>query len=457
MFRRLHDAVRRNRDAYQSGARLVYPWELPSIMRKHIYTGAMGMVYFHLLSGIFLVTFGGSIGLTHWHWAALSGISSFVLGLQLLSAYVVRRLAMRKRLWFVAAVGERVCRAVALAAAFYLFRYAPGPARFALLGLLVLANAIGAIAAPPWMSWLADLIPSEEHGHFIGRRSAWISLTNVLVIVPLGLLIDRVPEATRPATLMGVFGVGFAVGLVDLLIHRTIPEPPMEAPPPRRLWHEMVAPLRDAHFRPWLLFNAAWTFSMTLGGALAAVYFVESLGIRRNLFGGSIVLIVLPMLANVVMARRLGRLVDRHGVKRMLLVGHLFWATLPAFWIFATPETALIWLGGASLLGGLASSTAMTAASKLITRLPPAGHVPMYVAVSTCVGSLAGGLGPLVGGMVLHVFRDLACPWGPVTVVAFHLLFAASVALRASSTLLIRRIGETDETAPLAPDACAAD
>ncbi|MHC4481851.1 MAG: hypothetical protein ACYS1C_12915, partial [Planctomycetota bacterium] len=47
---------------------MVYPWELPSIMRKLILTGAMGTVYFALMSGMFLVAFGNGVGLKARHW-----------------------------------------------------------------------------------------------------------------------------------------------------------------------------------------------------------------------------------------------------------------------------------------------------------------------------------------------------------------------------------------------------
>lgn len=33
-------------------------------MRKHIYTGAMGNVWAHLISGIFFVYFGNAVGMT---------------------------------------------------------------------------------------------------------------------------------------------------------------------------------------------------------------------------------------------------------------------------------------------------------------------------------------------------------------------------------------------------------
>ncbi len=119
----------------------------------------------------------------------------------------------------------------------------------------------------------------------------------------------------------------------------------MELAPRHHFWQGVAAPFRDPRFRPWLTYNAAWTFSMTLGGAVAVVFFVRNLGISRNLFGGSIVLIMLPLLGTALTGKRIGLMVDRYGVKKTLGWGSRLWAILPAFWLFATPGTALLWLG----------------------------------------------------------------------------------------------------------------
>jgi MFS family permease len=135
-------------------------------------------------------------------------------------------------------------------------------------------------------------------------------------------------------------------------------------------------------------------------------------------------------------------MVDRQGVKRTLLWGHLLWAVVPLIWIPATPTTALPWLGAAALVGGVGATTALTAANKLITRLPPPGHVPMYVAVSTCVGSLSGACAALCAGLLLQALHGMSWQIGPVTVGGFHVLFATSALLCGVSMALIRRIGE---------------
>jgi len=131
--------------------------------------------------------------------------------------------------------------------------------------------------------------------------------------------------------------------------------------------------------------------------------------------------------------------------------GHLFWALLPLFWIWATPETAVVWLGCSSLLGGASSTAAVTAANKLITRFPPPTHRAMYVAVSSCLGSLAGGVGVLLAGTVLKLAGDWSFPALGTAIGGFQLLFLASFCLRlASAAFLIRPIRDPAQTEPAA-------
>lgn len=181
---------------------------------------------------------------------------------------------------------------------------------------------------------------------------------------------------------------------------------------------------------------------MTFGGALSTLYFVDELGMKKHFLGGVIVLTALPFVGSILTGRWSGRLVDRLGPRRVLYWGHLFWASLPAFWLFASPGvSALILLGFSSLLGGTSSAAAVNAATKLITRLPPAAERAMYVAVSSCLGNVAGGLGVLAAGTVLHALEHWHWEvWG-WTLVGFHVLFLGSLLLRFGSALtLIRRV-----------------
>ena len=418
--------------------RIVYPRELPSIMRKHIYTGVMGSVYFTLVTGIFFLYFGTAIGMSRFQWGLMGGVSSFLLSAQLLGALITRRLGHRKFLWLVCALAHRTLLLVGILLAFVIWQAGWPGAGAVLIVFVCVGNFLGAMASPPWLSWLADIIPEKDHGGFWGRRSAWIALSIVAVVIPAGLLFDMVPETAKLPLTVIVFGLATLVGVIDLFIHGTIPEPSMEVGVRNHFLQHLLTPLRDRSFRPWLAFNGCWTFGMTLGGSLAMLYFLEELGIKRNFLGGMIVLTSLPLVGGMLTGRWSGRLVDRLGSRRVLQVGHVCWSILPLLWIAAAPGwSALILLGCSSLIGGTSSTAAINAATKLITRTPPPSERAMYAAVSACLGSLAAGLGVLTAGAVLKHMGDWQTVIAGKTVVAFHLLFVGSFCIRLLSAVLL--------------------
>lgn len=423
--------------------RLVYAWELPSVMRKHIYTGTMGNIWATLIAGIFFVYFGTTVGVTEFEWSVMAGLSSWLISAQIVSAILTERTGKRKLIWFLFAVAERTLRLAGILVALWLWSQGSRWTPVVLIAAVCLANFLGTMSSPPWLSWLADLIPEDEHGTFYGRRSAWIAVGVVAVVIPSGFLIDRIPEAHKLQAVVWVFVGATLIGLVDLLIHGTLPEPPMELAPRTHVLQAMLAPLRDRAFRPWLVFNACWTFAMTIGGVLATIYFVENLEIKKNFLGGSIVITAVALLGSIITGHWTGRLVDRLGPKRMLFWGHLVWASLPLFWILATPASALAWLAAASLVGGTSSTAASTASNKFITRFPPAEKRAMYCALSSSIGNLAGGVGVIVGGLIIKGLHDWQLQLGGWTFGGFHVTFVASSALRfLAAIFLIRNMPE---------------
>ncbi|HRU06911.1 MAG TPA: MFS transporter, partial [Candidatus Brocadiia bacterium] len=322
LFRRASVGPRRAVRRY-FGYRVVYAWQLPAIMRKHIYTGAMGNIYSRLLSGVFFVYFGNRVGLTPFDWGLMGGLTSFLIVAQVFSALLTEVSGRRKLVWFATAFSERALRLAGILAAFWLWSSGRGGAAFALIASVCAANLLGAMASPPWLSWLADIIPAKSHGQFWGRRAAWVSLSVIVVMTPIGFLMDQADDTGKMTIALWTFVAGGLTGLLDIVIHGTIPEPRVRSIGGGDAFRRLFAPLRDRGFRPWLVFNFCWTASMSLGGSLSLVFLIEDLKIKQNMLAGAMCVTGCSLLGGMVTSRWSGRMVDRLGVRRMLRWGHL--------------------------------------------------------------------------------------------------------------------------------------
>jgi MFS family permease len=171
---------------------------------------------------------------------------------------------------------------------------------------------------------------------------------------------------------------------------------------------------------------------------------MENLRFKNDLLGGMFAVSVTGLAGTLLAARTVGRMVDRIGVKRVLFIGYFFWCLIPAIWLFATPRTAILWIGCAGLIGGVFPAAATNAGVKLVTRFPSPEESGMYMAVSTMVGSIAGGLASVIAGGFLRLMGERSFTVLGLVVSAFPLLFIVSFILRLITVFtLIPRIRVT--------------
>jgi hypothetical protein len=427
--------------------RHVRPGELAPIMNKHILTGTLGGTWGNLLAGIVYIYFGNSIGMSQLEWGILSGVGAWVVIVQPLGTIMGERAGSRRQVWFWTALTDRLLRMVAIVAAFLLWRAGYLAAYLVFMAGICVGTLIGNLSPGPWYGWLATIIPKEIQGTFWGRRDSWISLVIIAVTLPSGLLMDLVPEGSKFEMSAIVLFAASVLGLIDVMVHVTIPEPPHPMSRSGRTFAGMLVPLKDKRFRPWLVFTAGWNFSQGLGGSLCTLYFLENLGFKDNFIGGMVAVTELSLVGTLIAARKAGRMVDRFGIRRVLMLGYVFWSILPVLWIAATPRTAILWVGLASLIGGAFSGAANNAGIKLVTRFPPPGESGMYMAVSTVVGSITQGFSAIIAGVSLSVLGSWSVAVFGLVLSAFPLLFIVSFVLRmVSSVVLIPRIKVTGAT-----------
>jgi hypothetical protein len=258
------------------------PLQIKQALHRNIVAGSFGMLFATCLSLQFVTQFAIQMGATKFQLGLLTSLPLLTYPFQLFSAYLIERIRRRKRFWFVLSVVYRLLWVPMTAIPFLIGREHAFWQIHLFLFLFLLANVLSALAVPPWFSWMADLVPPEKAGKFWSRRTA---VLNAMMFSSLlfGRFVDWdvFPEGSFVPFAV-LFGLGIVLGELDLLIHYRIPEPPMRSSQQKpNLFAMLGEPIRDPHFRRFLVWNCTWSFSVTLFNAYVMVYFLEKLQLSQ--------------------------------------------------------------------------------------------------------------------------------------------------------------------------------
>ncbi|NQT18318.1 MAG: MFS transporter [Planctomycetes bacterium] len=381
---------------------------LARAIRRNIVAGALGSIYGMLVMGFFLAGYAKALGLSNVEFGFMAAIPMLVFPARLLSSFIVEHLGRRKNFFTVTAIAARLVWIGIICLPFVItdasnFRSA------LFLMLLLTSSTIGALAEPAWFSWIGDLIPENMRARFWSKRSMYVGITGIVPTILLALLKDRLTHDGNTLTQFSGFAVvfGFAIfcGIVDLIIHYGIPEPKMT-----RHEHQaqrlkaLLEPIKDPRFRPYLVFNGAWTFSLALIGSFGFKHFfeiVEEAGAGYP-FTSIALISTLSALASVLGYSVWGMLIQRYGSKPILRLCTLLTCFTPLPWLFVTAEHPYLPTTFAFVIGGFTFSGVATSRMNLMYGLSPRKNRSMYVAINLTVVGICGALAPILAGYFLR-------------------------------------------------------
>jgi len=206
----------------------------------------------------------------------------------------------------------------------------------------------------------------------------------------------------------------------------------------------IAAPFRDPNFRSVLRYILAWNAATNLAAPFLAVYLIQQLQFS---LATVTTLWVTSQVANAFVLYIWGRLSDRLSNKAVLrvalplyflcMLGIAFTALLPGVADFALPVLYALHIAMGAAAGGIGLAT-----GNLGLKLAPQVQGTAYLAATSLVSSVTGGIAPLIGGALAHWFEaaglSVVVHWawsgvtGETTVMSFtryQFLFVIAAAL----------------------------
>lgn len=423
--------------------------DLRGQLRIIVIAWVFGAFWLWTISGAALFKFARLMGTPDWGFGLLSALP-FAAGLfQIPMSIAQARWGHRKLLFIVTVTFGRLMWAVTAAIPWALWDHHEWwwPMMCVCVFLGWGANSAG---SPPWMDWMADVIPGRLRGRFFGIRNRLGQLVGLCASLLVGGIIYLVERSGRPEHLLQVLSCILALaglmGVLDILAFRRIPDHDGRAP---RAGEASVAaffePLKQPDFRRYLAFNFVLNLGIGFIGQYIWVYVIDVL--HFSAWQSNLLLIGVPLVVMALVYPIWGRLTDRLGKRPVLLIAGAAIVNGSWGWILvghgAVPVevlgvhfSAMTVLGYAVAVVGMVCWPGVEIANFNIllgmtgSRAGRAGGA--FVAWYAIAVALGGALSGLIGGAVAHYLKSFhwEIPLIGIVLTYHGLLFLISAAIR---------------------------
>jgi len=363
-------------------------------------------------SGI-LAGFALALGANNLQIGILAAIPFMTMPLQIVTVALIDRVGRRKiiavPIWFMA---ELIWIPIAMIP---LYADVPGSRAITiLLTLMAIRGVLAAMQNVAWNSWMRDLIPRKVLGTYFASRLRYATIAAMVFGLGAAFFVDFWKDQTDGSDQVMGYTIALMVGAVFLglaspIARSRIPEPLLQHPPgPRQsITSQLMEPFKDPSYRSLLRFMFLWQFALNLAVPFFAVYLLQRVGLPLSAVIG---FTLLSQAFNVLFYSVWGRMADRLGSKSVLSVTASLYLLVILGWTFTTqPDRYFLTIPLLVLLhilAGAAASGVTLTTGTIGLKVAPEGKAASYLAATSIVANLGGGLGPLVGGQFADYFSN---------------------------------------------------
>lgn len=313
---------------------------------------------------------------------------------------------------------------------------------YALIALLGISSACGAVINVVWFPWFSDLAPLQIRGRWLSRRDRIINC----VSLPFGLLVGWLLDVLGvPTRYILIFVIGGVLGVMDMICFANVKEVWKVEPPQIRLGKAIGGVIRNKPFMRVALMWTVWCFTANMSGAYLVPYAMNTMGITAlqvTVFGT-----MAAALTTILMVPRWGQALDRFGSRNVMWVAGIGASLTPLFYLLSTPGSVWPTLLH-NLIGAFFWCGTNLAANSLQLYASPDDERATYIAFFSAMTCLLGtALGTMCGGWMLEGFRSAHLFTGRFD--RYQALVVISVLLRFGSVwLLVPGLINENESGP---------
>jgi MFS family permease len=325
--------------------------------------------------------------------SALSSLSATILLLP--GAMLVERFNHRKEITLL--FGGGIARIALFLLALIPFGLTGRSLVLTAMALSITRDAFGNLSFPAWLSFSADIVPMEGRGRYFGSRNFIMGIAGMITVLLAGALITRFRQ---PQGYQLGIALAFGLGVLSTFSFSRLHDPaarqtaiPIQA---RLDPRSIISDLRKQPALGALIGTAVlWNFFLNIPGPFFSVYLVENLKANATMVG---ITSTASVVASLLVQRRLGKLADRWGARRLQLVSGLLIPILPLAWSFTRAAWHVIPI---NLVSGVLWGAYGLASFNLLLELTPQEGRARYSAIYQVFVTLALAAGAGIGGWMV--------------------------------------------------------
>ncbi len=326
------------------------PSELRRDMRRVMVSGLFGALWIWTITGAALVQFAMAMDMPDWAFGLMASLIHVGALCQLPVTLWMQRYGHRRQLLLIMGLISRLLWVVVA-----LIPWLLGPSARAwwwpsmMVGVAVIW-AFHHMSIPPWMTWMADLVPRQVRGRFFGMRRAIGQPVALMATLGAGFVLDWIQTGgysdENDAMLKiaaAILAIGGIAGAIDLLCYVRMADPSQPSRQPISVaWRTiLIEPLKNQGFRWFLGYSFMLVLSLGFLGQYLWLYLLDNIGL--NNVQANLLLVALPLLLMWGTSVPWGKLIDRFGIRPVLIIATFLQLTGPIGWLMMEPGA--VWLG----------------------------------------------------------------------------------------------------------------
>jgi MFS family permease len=372
-----------------------------------------GAIWSTATAGAPLTLFAQGLGASRFEFGLLAALPSLAALLCFAGSALVERYGRRKLIFLTGLYSQRFLWLILAPLCLYvLHRSPPGHASAALtlfLLLMFLQNAGASVGGVAWTSWMADIVPERIRGRYFNRRRQWGIVSAIPAACLVGWWLDhRLQPGNTPQMLITcaiIFTMSAAFGIADIASFHFVPDIQLPPKPRVPLLSTLGQPLRNRNFLLSVGCSATMTFSLGFMGQFVTLYLIDR--VHASNFQVQVMLLILPMIAQLLVLPIWGPASDRMGKKPLMVLSGLGMVLPGLGWSYLTGNN--IWFGylvaglGAAMYAGIETANQnmvveLSASAPLPTGEPGPPNSSYFAvftiicSITTCAGGFASGV-----------------------------------------------------------------